>query len=229
MVAKIYWHKSSLYRYHGGKERGASVSNQNSEALQSPIYSGQSATEHNDAIDLDGLEHLFRWASEVVSDGEDARVRTAREKRIRREVLTVVQKAREQRITAKSQDELSYLQRRVIALLQKMTELTEENASLKQIMVGQYYALQRIPFLESQIKQLKTLEYEREAAVTERRYLMDALAKLKIERDLLDEMVTTSDEENGRVAKLLQESRAEVTVLKARRWWHFFMPEKKQA
>jgi hypothetical protein len=156
-------------------------------------------------------------------------VRSAREKRIRREVLTVVQKAREQRITVKSQDELNYLQRRVIALLQKMTELTEENASLKQIMVGQYYALQRIPFLESQIKQLKTLEYEREAAVTERRYLMDALAKLKIERDLLDEMVTTSDEENGRVATLLQESRAEVTVLKARRWWHFFMPGKKQA
>jgi hypothetical protein len=229
MVAKIYWHKSSLYRYHGGKERGASVSNQNSEALQSPSYSGQSATDHNDAIDLDGLEHLFRWASEVVADGEDVRVRSAREKRIRREVLTVVQKAREQRITVKSQDELNYLQRRVIALLQKMTELTEENASLKQIMVGQYYALQRIPFLESQIKQLKTLEYEREAAVTERRYLMDALAKLKIERDLLDEMVTTSDEENGRVATLLQESRAEVTVLKARRWWHFFMPGKKQA
>jgi hypothetical protein len=229
MVAKIYWHKSSLCRYHGGKERGASVSNQNSEALQSPSYSGQSAADHKEAIDLDGLEHLFRWASEVVADGEDTRVRTAREKRIRREVLSVVQKAREQRITVKSQDELAYLQRRVIALLQKMTELTEENASLKQIMVAQYYALQRIPYLESQIKQLKTLEYEREAAVTERRYLMDALAKLKIERDLLDELVTTSDEENGRVAKLLQESRAEVTVLKARRWWHFFMPGKKQA
>ena len=193
------------------------------------MYAEITAEEHRDAINLDGLEHLFRWASEVVADGEDTRLRTAREKRIRREVMDVVQKAREQRITAKSMDELSYLQRRVIALLQKMNELTEENASLKQIMVGQYYALQRIPYLESQIKQLKTLEYEREAAVTERRYLMDALAKLKIERDLLDEMVTASDEENSRVAKLLKEAKEEVATLSARRWWHFFLPARKNA
>ena len=206
------------------------MSNQQSEALQSPYNSDSvSDYDHKEAIALDGLDHLFKWASEVVADGEDTRLRAAREKRVRREVMDVVQKSREQRITAKSMDELSYLQRRVIALLQKMTELTEENASLKQIMVGQYYALQRIPYLESQIKQLKTLEYEREAAVTERRYLMDALAKLKIERDLLDEMVTASDEENGRVANLLQESKAEVAVLSARRWWHFFLPAKKNA
>jgi len=203
------------------------VSNQQSEALQSPIIDKGSG-EHKDVIDLEGLEHLFKWASEVVADGEDSRVRSAREKRVRREVLEVVQKAREQRVTIKSLDEVSYLQRRAIALLQKLTELTEENASLKQIMVGQYYALQRIPFLESQIKQLKTVEYEREAAVTERRYLMDALAKLKIERDLLDEMVTLSDEENSRVAKLLQEARAEVATLTARRWWHLFLPTKKK-
>lgn len=203
------------------------MSNQQSEALQSPIIDKGSG-EHKDVIDLEGLEHLFKWASEVVADGEDSRVRSAREKRVRREVLEVVQKAREQRVTIKSLDEVSYLQRRAIALLQKLTELTEENASLKQIMVGQYYALQRIPFLESQIKQLKTVEYEREAAVTERRYLMDALAKLKIERDLLDEMVTLSDEENSRVAKLLQEARAEVATLTARRWWHLFLPTKKK-
>jgi hypothetical protein len=205
------------------------VSNQGSEALQSPNYSEITTEDHKDAISVDGLDHLFRWASEVVADGEDTRLRTAREKRIRREVMDVVQKAREQRIQAKNAHEMSYLQRRVIALLQKLTELTEENASLKQIMVGQYYALQRIPYLESQIKQLKTIEYEREAAVTERRYLMDALAKLKIERDLLDEMVTTSEEENIRVAKLLNESKAQVAELSARRWWHFFWPQRKQA
>lgn len=211
------------------KERGAPVSNQGSEALQSPNYSEITAEDHKDAISVDGLEHLFRWASEVVADGEDTRLRAAREKRIRREVIDVVQKAREQRIAAKNAHEISYLQRRVIALLQKLTELTEENASLKQIMVGQYYALQRIPYLESQIKQLKTIEYEREAAVTERRYLMDGLAKLKIERDLLDEMVTTSEEENIRVAKLLTEAKAQVAELSARRWWHFFLPQKKKA
>ncbi|HEY9733343.1 MAG TPA: hypothetical protein V6C89_15600 [Drouetiella sp.] len=205
------------------------MSNQGSEALQSPNYSEITAEDHKDAISVDGLEHLFRWASEVVADGEDTRLRAAREKRIRREVIDVVQKAREQRIAAKNAHEISYLQRRVIALLQKLTELTEENASLKQIMVGQYYALQRIPYLESQIKQLKTIEYEREAAVTERRYLMDGLAKLKIERDLLDEMVTTSEEENIRVAKLLTEAKAQVAELSARRWWHFFLPQKKKA
>jgi hypothetical protein len=203
------------------------VSNLNTENLLSPEYINNSASQHQEALDLDGLDHLFRWASEVVAEGEDARVRTAREKRIRREVLDVVQKAREQRIASKAMDELAYLQRRVIALLQKVTELTEENASLKQIMVGQYYALQRIPHLEQQIKQLKTLEFEREGAVKERRYLMDALAKLKAERDILDEMVTVSDEENARVAKLLEETRAQVSVLKARRWWHFFLPAQK--
>ncbi len=203
------------------------MSNLNTENLLSPEYINNSASQHQEALDLDGLDHLFRWASEVVAEGEDARVRTAREKRIRREVLDVVQKAREQRIASKAMDELAYLQRRVIALLQKVTELTEENASLKQIMVGQYYALQRIPHLEQQIKQLKTLEFEREGAVKERRYLMDALAKLKAERDILDEMVTVSDEENARVAKLLEETRAQVSVLKARRWWHFFLPAQK--
>lgn len=121
-------------------------------------------------------------------------------------------------------EEAAYLQRRVIALLQKLTELTEENASLKQIMVSQYYTLQRIPHLESQVKQMKTLEFEREAAVTERRYLMDGLAKLKTERDLLDELVTTCEEENVRVSKLLAEARRELEELKARRWWHFFLP-----
>jgi hypothetical protein len=200
------------------------VSNQHSEALQSPSFSSNSSYQHEAAIGLDGLDHLFKWASEMVADGEDTRVRQAREKRVRREVLEVVQKAREQKIASQAMEEAAYLQRRVIALLQKMTELTEENASIKQIMVSQYYTLQRIPYLESQIKQIRTLEFEREAAVTERRYLMDGLAKLKTERDLLDELVTTCEEENVRVAKLLVEARKEIETLKAHRWWHFFLP-----
>ncbi len=200
------------------------MSNQNNEALQSPSFSTNLAPNHETAIGLDGLDHLFKWASDMVADGEDSRVRYAREKRIRREVLEVVQKAREQKIASQAMEEAAYLQRRVIALLQKMTELTEENASLKQIMVSQYYTLQRIPYLESQIKQIRTLEFEREAAVTERRYLMDGLAKLKTERDILDELVTTCEEENTRVAKMLAETRAELEEFKSRRWWHLFLP-----
>jgi predicted nuclease with TOPRIM domain len=60
--------------------------------------------------------------------------------------------------------------------------------------------------------------------VTERRYLMDGLAKLKTERDILDELVTTCEEENTRVAKMLAETRAELEELKSRRWWHLFLP-----
>ena len=222
-VAKIFATNCKFAFIIGGK-KGGRVSNQHNEALQSPGFSSNLASQHEVAIGLDGLDHLFKWASDMVADGEDSRVRQARDRRIRREVLEVVQKAREQKIASQAMEEAAYLQRRVIALLQKLTELTEENASLKQIMVSQYYTLQRIPYLESQIKQIRTLEFEREAAVTERRYLMDGLAKLKTERDLLDELVTTCEEENVRVAKLLAEARKEIEELKARRWWHFFLP-----
>jgi hypothetical protein len=199
------------------------VSSQNSAALQNQGIN-QSESKHESAIDLEGLDHLFKWASEMVAEGEDNRVRQTRDKRVRREVLEVVQQARESKVVTEALDEASYLQRRVIALLQKMTEVTEENAAIKQIMVSQYYTLQRIPYLETQVKQMRTLEFEREAAVTERRYLMDALAKLKTERDLLDDMVTSCESENVRVAKLLQESKLELETLKAKRWWHNLVP-----
>ena len=199
------------------------MSSQNSAALQSQGVN-QSGSSHESAIDLEGLDHLFKWASEVVAEGEDNRVRQTRDKRVRKEVLEVVQQARETNLVTEAKDEASYLQRRVIALLQKMTEVTEENAAIKQIMVSQYYTMQRIPYLESQVKQMRTLEFEREAAVTERRYLMDALAKLKIERDMLDDLVTTNESENIRVAKLLSEAKAEVETLKAKRWWHNMVP-----
>ncbi len=192
----------------------------NSEAINHDLLS--SASQHNDALDTEGLEHIFRWASDMVAEGEDARVKLARERRVRRQVLEVVQKAREQKVLKEANDELAYLQRRVIALLQKMQEVTEENALLRQITISQYYALDRIPVLEEEIKGLRGMDYEREAAVAERRYLMDALAKLKADRDFLDELLTAAEEENARVARLLSTARAEIAELKERKWWHGF-------
>ena len=170
-------YKDQTYRYHSEKRKGWTVSTQHSEALQ-PLGIQTSSIEapHDEAITLEGLEHVFRWASEVVSESEDTRVRQAREKRIRRQVLEIVQKFRDHKILGDLKEENAYLQRRVIALLQKLQEVTEENATAKQIVVSQYYALQRLPELELEIKQLKAIEFEREAAVTERRYLMNSLA-----------------------------------------------------
>jgi phage I-like protein len=156
----------------------------------------------------------------VVAEGEDARVKIARERRVRREVLEVVQKVREQKVLKEASEETAYLQRRVIALLQKMQEVTEENSLLRQITISQYYALDRIPALEEQIKQLRGMDYEREAAVSERRYLMNALSKLKTDRDFLDELLTSAEEENARAARLLSQARAELAELKERKWWH---------
>lgn len=181
---------------------------------------------HEEAVAVDGLEHIFRWASEMVADGEDARVKMAREKRVRRQVLEVVQKVREQKIIQQATDENLYLQRRVIALLQKLQEVTEENSIIKSTLVSQYYALQRIPALEEEVRQLKSLEFEKEAAVTERRYLMDALARVKADRDYIEEVLTISEEENARLARILSETRAELEQHKSKRWWHIFRLEK---
>jgi chromosome segregation ATPase len=181
---------------------------------------------HQESLDMTGLDHLFRWASEVVSDAEDSRVRTAREKRIRRQVLEVLQSHREEKVRNESLDEIAYLQRRVIALLTKLQELTEENAAVKQIMVSQSFALEKLPRLEREVKQLKMVELEKEAAVTERRYLMDGIAKIKVERDYLEDLLTAVEEENMRLAKLFNEAKAEVERLKNRRWWHVFFAPK---
>lgn len=203
--------------------KGGTVSS--SEAINNDNFNSAS---HSDALDMEGLEHIFRWASDMVAEGEDARVKMARERRVRRQVLEVVQKVREQKALKEASDETAYLQRRVIALLQKMQEVTEENSLLRQITISQFYALDRIPALEAEIKQLRGMDYEREAAVAERRYLMDALAKLKTDRDFLDELLTSAEEENARVARLLSEVRSELAELKERKWWHgitkFFKP-----
>lgn len=196
----------------------------------SETFTSREPTQHSDAIALDGLEHIFKWASEVVADGEDTRVKFAREKRIRRQVLEIVQKFRDSKLLSEIKDENAYLQRRVIALLQKIQEITEEHSAAKQIIVSQYYALQRVTELEREVKRLKSIEFEREAAVTERRYLMNALAKLKADRDFLEELLITNENENDRLAKLLVDARTEAAALKARKWWHFFFlaPGKKK-
>lgn len=198
------------------------MNGQSAQAIQATNF--PSGNEHREAVDVDGLDHIFRWASDVVADGEDSRARLAREKRIRRQVLEVVQRAREERALSKSTEEIAYLQRRVIALLQKLQEVTEENALAKQIMVSQYYALGRVAELETEVKLLKSQEFEREAAITERRYLMDALARVKVDRDMLDAMLTANEQENIRLARMLKEARAEIGQLQERRWWHLFWP-----
>jgi DNA repair exonuclease SbcCD ATPase subunit len=196
--------------------------------MQSPDYFG-SPNAQRDALDLEGLDHIFKWASEMVADGEDTHVKLAREKRIRRQVLEVVQKVKEQKLLTQANEEISYLQRRVIALLQKLQEITEENTTAKNVVISQYYMLQRIPMLEQEVKQLRGMEYEREGAITERRYLMNALAKVKADRDMLEELLTTSEQENTRLAKILSDTRVELNELKDRRWWHAFFPPKKKA
>ena len=189
------------------------------------LNSGPFEKKNEDSLSLEGLDHIFRWASEVVADGEDTRVRIAREKRIKREVLETVQKAREQKILADATNEIAYLQRRVIALLAKIQEVLEENSTLKQMVVSQYYGLQRVAALEYELNQLRSNQIEKEAAVTERRYLMDALAKMKVERDYLEEMLTSTEADNSRLGSILRDTRSQLEELKSKRWWHYFIPK----
>ncbi len=186
-------------------------------------------TNHEQSLALEGLDDLFQWASEMVADGQDARVKRAREQRIRRQVMEAVQKLREQEALVRASQENSYLQRRLVAVLQKLQEYTEENATLKQIMVAQSFTLQRLPALEEEIKQLKLVSFDREAAQVEQRVLLNALSKLKTDRDYLDDLLRVNEEENARLAQLLAEARAEIGRLKSRRWWHVFLFWRKSA
>ena len=189
------------------------------------LLSTDSFEKKHDSLDLEGLDHIFRWASEVVADGEDTRVRIAREKRIKRQVLETVQKAREQKVLADATTEIAYLQRRVIALLAKIQEVIEENSTLKQMMVSQYYDLQKVAALEYELKELRNNQIEKDAAITERRYLMDGLAKMKVERDYLEELLTATEADNARLGSILRDTRTQLEEIKARRWWHHFIPK----
>ena len=182
-------------------------------------------TNHENSVAVEGLEDLFQWASDMMTDGEDGRVKRAREHRIRRQVLEVVQKLREQQAVVRATTELAYLQRRLIALLQKLQEVTEENAVIKQVMVAQAYSLEAIPRLEAEIRHLREIEYERQQAELEKKELLNALSKLKVDRDFLDDLLRAMEEENTRLAGLLADCQTELEKLKARRWWHILWPK----
>ncbi len=199
------------------RERGEHVTIQQSNAVQQ--FNPVAPDAHGEAVALEGLDHIFKWASEVVADGEDNRAKLAREKRIRRQVLEMVQKYREQQILAKANEENAYLQRRVIALLQKLQDVLEENAQIKQIVVNQYWQLSKVPQMERELREFKSRECERDAAVTERKYLMTALAKLKVERDYLEDIANVNETENARLSRMLSEAKADLETIKARRWY----------
>lgn len=168
------------------------------------------------------MDHLFKWAAEMVADGDDLRLRVAREKRVKRDVLEIVHRYHEQKAVSKSKDEIAYLQRRTIALMQRVQDLTEENAAVKQVMVSQYFALEQLQYLEIEVKRLKVLEIEKEAAVEERRFLMDALSKLKVERDFLEDTLDVCEKENSRLAGKINDLNYELIELrefKNRKWY----------
>jgi septal ring factor EnvC (AmiA/AmiB activator) len=175
---------------------------------------------HEDAVTIDGLEDLFNWASEMVTDANDPRTRRIKEQRLRRNVLELIQHAKAIEAREKVADEVAYLQRRVIALLQTVADKMEEADTLRQIVVTQYFALAQLAKLSDEVKQLQSLTWYREEAEAERKDLMNALSKLKKERDFLDELLTVVEQENCRLAKNYNETRDELAKLRNRRWWH---------
>jgi septal ring factor EnvC (AmiA/AmiB activator) len=177
---------------------------------------------HDDAVDIEGLEDLFQWASEAVTDANDPRTRRTRDHKIRRNVLEMIQHTKEIEAREKYSEEVNYLQRRVIALLQVVSDKMEENHSLKQIVLTQYIALSRLADIQEELKQLQAMTWYREEAEAERKHLMDALSKIKKERDYLDELVTIAENENGRLAKLYSQAQTELHVLKNQTWWQRF-------
>ena len=174
------------------------------------------------SIALEGLDDLFKWASETVAEGEDPRARRERDQRIRRRVMETVQHLREQQAMARSAEENAYLQRRLVAVLQKLQEYTEENSILRQIMVTQSYALAKIPALDAEIKRLGSLELHVDSARRECQDLLGALSKLKVDRDFLEELVRVNEEENSRLAEMLAQAREELFALKSKKWWQFW-------
>jgi hypothetical protein len=202
--------------------KGAALSTHN---LNSVPHSS-TFTKHDEAVAVEGLEDLFKWASEMVSEGEDFRMMRAREQRIRRQALDIVQRLREQKATARATEEIAYLQRRVIALIQRLQDLTEENCLLKQVMVAQAYVLQTIPQLENEIGRLKNIALRISDYQKEQQELLTALSRLKKDRDFLDELLQSNEQENTRLSGMLLDARAKIELLESRRWWHWFWPPK---
>lgn len=180
---------------------------------------------HDQNLSLEGLEGLFNWASELVADGQDANAKQVDEQKLRRRVLEVVQQAREQKVATEASGEVAYLQRRVMALMNRLTAITEDNSQLKQIILAQTYAMQVIPELEGEVKKLQEKEWERQDLLETQESLMNTISKVKIERDILDDLLRVVEMENDRLGRKLNEARQQVSVLSARRWWHYFMPK----
>ena len=176
-------------------------------------------TNHKDAVAVDGLDDLFQWASGMVADSMDVRTRKDREQRIRRNVLEVIHKHKEHEAQEKFGEEVAYLHRRVIALLQALQEKTEEVSSLKQIMVAQYFNLRQLDDLEKEVKQLRSMTWYREEAEEERKALLTSLSKLKKDRDFLEDLLQTNETENERLARLLLAARADLETYRNRTFW----------
>jgi hypothetical protein len=221
-------------RYDNASEGGALVNIPNLEPnddMDSPMQ-GFSRTAHDDVVAVEGLDDLFQWASQMVSAEGDSiqvsngssRLSRAREQRLKRTLLEVIRKNNERDAEQKFQQEINYLQRRVMALLQIVGEKMEENSTLKQIVTIQYLALLRTNELEAELKHLESMTWYREEAEAERKSLMNALAKLKKERDFLDELLTSVEAENTRLSNMLKHTRSELETLQTRRWWHFIFP-----
>ena len=175
---------------------------------------------HEQSVDIHGLDDIFKWASDVVANGiEDHPTRLVKDREMKKRVLAVVQKVKEDKVLADANHEINYLQRRVIALLTKLQEVIDENSLLKQIMLTQLYTIQQMPAMETEIRELKAIQCEKESAISERRYLMDGLTRLKVERDYLEDVLTAAETENYRLAKKLKNTHEELTTYQTRKWW----------
>ncbi len=214
-VAKKMFVHFATNSYYIGQKRSLPVESQKANSIV------DLSALHEESLDLTGLDDLFQWASEMVAEGLDVKARKARDQKVKRQVLSIIHRSAEMQAKSKYTDELSYLHRRVIALQSALSEKTDELCNLKQLVMAQYINLQRIPELEEKLLQLESSAKKELEIEEERKHLMTALAKLKTERDLLDELVSTNEAENVRVAELLRQSREESEKLKNRRWWHF--------
>ncbi len=181
----------------------------------------ESQPSHREVISVDGMDDLFRWASDVVADGgPDADATKDRDLKLKRNFVEYIRKNHDEEAQIKYGEEISYLQKRCIALMQVVNDRLDETSILKQIVVAQSYELKRVAELEAEVKNLQQMTWYREEAELERRNLMNALAKLKFERDWLDELLHTNESENTRLATLLRDCRDRLEVFENRRWWH---------
>lgn len=193
------------------------------EELTSPLH------QHNEAVSLDGLDDLFQWAQDLVADGQSIEVLKEKEERIRRQVTETIDRVKKEKAAQEAKDEIAYLQRRVIALFQRVQDLSDENIQIKQVMITQYYELLEAEKLKLEVNRLKEYENNHELISSEQKQMMEALSKLKVERDILDDLLTSYEQENTRLANLLKQERELAQEVNSKRWWHrFYKPKAKK-